>query len=97
MSATPNEVEALLLESLQQLKADFEEREKRLSDQYMRCMLALEQQFKASEERFQTLTEHYNATIDRCQSLTERCNESIAFSSNIDKRLTVLMTHMQKL
>lgn len=83
MSTTPNEVEALLLDSLRQLQAEFEQREKRLTDQYTRSMLALEQQSKAFEERFQILTRQYNETID--------------LNSSIDERLRKLMPHLERL
>lgn len=83
MSTTPNEVEALLLDSLRQLKAEFEARETRLTDQYTRCMIALEQQSKAFEERFQVLTRQYN--------------ETMALNSSIDERLRKLMPHLERL
>jgi hypothetical protein len=83
MNTTPNEVEDLLLDSLRQLKAESEEREKRLTDQYTRCMIALEQQSKAFEERFQILTRQYN--------------ETTALSSSIDKQLAVLIPHLERL
>ncbi len=83
MNTTPNEVEALLLDSLRQLQTEFEEREKRLTDQYARSMIALERQSKAFEERFQILTRQYN--------------ETMALSSSIDERLTKLIPHLERL
>ena len=83
MNTTPNEVEALLLDSLRQLQAEFEERETRLTDQYTRCMTALGQQSKALEERFQILTRQYN--------------ETIALNSRINEQLRKLMPHLERL
>jgi septal ring factor EnvC (AmiA/AmiB activator) len=83
MSTTPNEVEALLLDSLRQLQAEFEQREKRLTDQYAQCMKALEQQSKAFEERFQILTRQYKDTME--------------LNSRIDERLRKLMPHLERL
>jgi hypothetical protein len=83
MNTTPNEVEALLLDSLRQLQAEFEEREKRLTDQYTRCMIALERQSKAFEERFQILTRQYD--------------ETMALNSSIDERLRKLIPYLERL
>jgi septal ring factor EnvC (AmiA/AmiB activator) len=76
-------VDALLLASLRQLKMEFEEREKRLTDQYTQCMTALEQQSKALENRFSILTRQYK--------------ETMALTSSIDERLALLIPHLEKL
>jgi len=76
-------VEALLLDSLRQLQAEFEQREKRLTDQYALWMTALETQSKAFEERFRILTRQYNETIE--------------LYGKIDKQLTALTPYLKRL
>jgi exonuclease VII large subunit len=83
MNTTPNEVEALLLDSLRQLEAEFEQRETRLTDHYTQCMTALAQQSKALEDRFQILTRQYNETIE--------------LYGKIDKQLTALTPYLKRL
>ena len=81
MSTPTNELDALLMSSLQQLSADFQERERRLSAEYKSCVElftrqsnTLTSQYNEVSRRLDELTKHYSDTQDLMQRLLLRLN-----------------------
>jgi exonuclease VII large subunit len=73
-----NELDALLMESLQQLSEEFQQREARLTRLYNECVTSFEQQSKALSDRqaalmqrSSVLTEQYEAVMRQLALLSE--------------------------
>jgi len=82
MSTPTNELDALLMDSLQQLSADFQQREMRLIEQQKSCIESfaaqsnvLTQQNEAITQRLNELTQHYVNTQELMQRIWLRMNE----------------------
>jgi exonuclease VII large subunit len=73
-----NELDALLMESLQQLSEEFQQREARLTRLYNECVTSFEQQSKALSDRqaalmqrSSVLTEQYEVVMRQLALLSE--------------------------
>jgi hypothetical protein len=81
MSTPTNELDALLMVSLQQLSAEFQQRETRLTEQQKSCIAsftkqsnALSQQHEAITKRLDELTQHYKDTQALMQRVVRQLN-----------------------
>jgi ABC-type transporter Mla subunit MlaD len=81
MKTPTNELDALLMDSLQQLSAEFQQRERRLIEQQRSCIDsfnkqsdALTQQHEATAKRLDELTQHYKDTQTLMQRVVRQLN-----------------------
>jgi hypothetical protein len=81
MKTPTNELDALLMGSLQQLSAEFQQRETRLAEQQKSCIAsftkqsnALTQQHEAITKRLDELTQHYKDTQALMQRVVRQLN-----------------------
>jgi ABC-type transporter Mla subunit MlaD len=81
MSTPTNELDALLMGSLQQLSADFQERETRLNAEYASCVEVfmgqsneLSDQYNEVSRRLDELTKHYINTQALMQRIVTQLN-----------------------
>jgi len=81
MSTPTNELDVLLMDSLQQLSAEFQQRETRLTEQQRSCIdsfteqsNALTQQHEAITKRLDELTQHYKDTQTLMQRVVKQLN-----------------------
>jgi chromosome segregation ATPase len=83
MSTPTNELDALLMGSLQQLSAEFQQREQRLAAQQRSCIASFADQSNA-------LTEQQNAIAMRLDELTQRYKDAQELMQRITKQLNSL-------
>jgi ABC-type transporter Mla subunit MlaD len=90
MSTPTNELDALLMDSLQQLSSEFQQREARLTAQYTSCVEsfttqsnALRQEQNALSKRLDVLTQHYVDTQELMQRLLKQLD---ALNKKLDQR-----------
>jgi exonuclease VII large subunit len=74
MSTPTNELDALLMESLQQLSAEFQQREMRLAEQQKSCIDSFTEQHDAITKRLDELTQHYKDTQALMQRVVKQLN-----------------------
>jgi ABC-type transporter Mla subunit MlaD len=90
MSTPTNELDALLMESLQQLSEEFQQREARMTAQYKSCVesftkqsTALRQEQSALSKRLDDVTQHYVET----KALMQRVSKQLdVLSKKLDQR-----------
>jgi hypothetical protein len=88
MSTPTNELDALLMDCLQQLSADFQERERRLSADYESCVELFTRQSNA-------LTSQYNKVSRRLDELTKSYSDTQALMQRIVTQLNALSDRLR--
>ena len=83
MSIPTNELDALLMESLQQLSAEFQQRETRLTEQQKSCI-------DSFTEQSNTLTQQHDAITKRLDELTQHYVDTQALMQRVVKQLNAL-------
>lgn len=83
MSTPTNELDALLMDSLQQLSAEFQQRETRLIEQYKNYIASFATQSS-------TLTRQYNAVSMRLDEVTKHYVDTQALMQRVVKQLNAL-------
>jgi len=83
MSTPTNELDALLMGSLQQLSAEFQQREMRLTEQQRSCIASFTEQSNA-------LTQQHEAITKRLDELTQRYKDTQAFMQRVVRQLDAL-------
>jgi ABC-type transporter Mla subunit MlaD len=83
MSTPTNELDTLLMESLQQLSAEFQQRETRLTEQQKSCI-------DSFTEQSNTLTQQHDAITKRLDELTQHYKDTQALMQRVVKQLNAL-------